>query len=456
MGTEYRFAGFSLRSRPLALYKGGEPIALSRRALELLRMLLEKDGELVAHAEVRERLWGSRTVEFSNSIYVYVNRIRTALGDNAGEQRFIESVPGYGYRFKGRVYRAGAGDDSGVVPSLLRRVALAALVSVCLNIGGTQVLQESLSYQGHTRAAFEKLESGAYAAAQQHASRALLLNPEAADAYVVQGDLALQHRWAWSAAKSNYERAIEIDPGSAMAYRGLAVYYVLRFDSDRALQHLNRALLLDPLSPEVANDTGWIYLSVGDYESAQDACREHLKIAPRELASRYCLIRAYAAGGNHGEVANHVAAFMNLTGAESGVIERVLNRGNASVYTAFECWRMSLIAQRSGSGNTSSTSLSSLALASANCGQIDQAIVAAERAARQREPLIPFVLADPRFVELQQSRSRVLSLVRQTGQLRPVDFGAGHAASRRYPSELATALRFAAHPSFHSLSVARL
>src|SRR5262249_44555171 len=66
----------------------------------MLMVLLERPGEVVTGEELRERLWPENTfVEFDNGLNVAVRKIRDALGDNADNPRFVETVPRRGYRF---------------------------------------------------------------------------------------------------------------------------------------------------------------------------------------------------------------------------------------------------------------------------------------------------------------------------------------------------------------------
>jgi TolB-like protein/Tfp pilus assembly protein PilF len=88
-------AGFRLltRSRP-------DPVAIERRPLELLLMLVERHGELVSREEMTARLWGADAeVDTEGGLHTVVRKVRTALGDSAERPRFIETVPGKGYRF---------------------------------------------------------------------------------------------------------------------------------------------------------------------------------------------------------------------------------------------------------------------------------------------------------------------------------------------------------------------
>jgi DNA-binding winged helix-turn-helix (wHTH) protein len=74
-------------------------VRLSGQAVDLLCLLLERPGELIAREEIEGRLWPDRNVEFNHSLDVVVSRLRTVLGDKGSSPRYIETVPRKGYRF---------------------------------------------------------------------------------------------------------------------------------------------------------------------------------------------------------------------------------------------------------------------------------------------------------------------------------------------------------------------
>lgn len=63
-------------------------------------MLLERPGEVMTREAIRRRLWPEDTfVDFEHSLNSTVRRLRDALGDNAENPQFIETLPRLGYRF---------------------------------------------------------------------------------------------------------------------------------------------------------------------------------------------------------------------------------------------------------------------------------------------------------------------------------------------------------------------
>ncbi|MCP5114299.1 MAG: hypothetical protein GY953_26005, partial [bacterium] len=86
------------------LRKGGTKIKIQELPLRVLAVLLERPGEVVTREELREKLWAEdEFVEFEHSLNTAVNKLRSALGDQADQPRYIETIPKRGYRFVGSV-----------------------------------------------------------------------------------------------------------------------------------------------------------------------------------------------------------------------------------------------------------------------------------------------------------------------------------------------------------------
>ena len=98
----YDFDGFRIDTKRHLLMRGGEPIGIKPKALDLLLLLVRHPGRLLRKEELMNRLWPDTVVEEANLTQnVFV--VRKALGEAPGEQRFIATVARQGYRFVGNV-----------------------------------------------------------------------------------------------------------------------------------------------------------------------------------------------------------------------------------------------------------------------------------------------------------------------------------------------------------------
>jgi DNA-binding winged helix-turn-helix (wHTH) protein/TolB-like protein/Flp pilus assembly protein TadD len=91
------FGPFRLEPAERRLTKGGEPVHLTPKALELLVALATRPGRLVTKEELINEVWPDTFVEEGN-LAVNMTRLRQALNDESG-QEYVETVPKRGYRF---------------------------------------------------------------------------------------------------------------------------------------------------------------------------------------------------------------------------------------------------------------------------------------------------------------------------------------------------------------------
>ena len=70
------------------------------KPFRLLIILLENPGQVVTREQIQGRIWDANTfVDFDSSLRVAVRKLRDALGDDAENPRYIETIPRRGYRF---------------------------------------------------------------------------------------------------------------------------------------------------------------------------------------------------------------------------------------------------------------------------------------------------------------------------------------------------------------------
>jgi TolB-like protein/DNA-binding winged helix-turn-helix (wHTH) protein/tetratricopeptide (TPR) repeat protein len=99
-----RFGQFEVDTRSGELRRGGIKVKLSGQPFDVLLALLEKPGQVVTREELHDKLWSQDTfVDFEQGLNKAINKVREALGDDADNPRFIETLPRRGYRFLGPV-----------------------------------------------------------------------------------------------------------------------------------------------------------------------------------------------------------------------------------------------------------------------------------------------------------------------------------------------------------------
>ncbi|MCU7375166.1 winged helix-turn-helix domain-containing protein [Paucibacter sp. O1-1] len=96
-----RFGEFVLYRSKRRLVRDGEDIRIGGRAWDLLNALLDARGAPVSRDDIERKVWPGLKVEETN-LRVHIASLRKTLGDGAAISRFIETVPGRGYRFASR------------------------------------------------------------------------------------------------------------------------------------------------------------------------------------------------------------------------------------------------------------------------------------------------------------------------------------------------------------------
>ena len=96
----HEFGEFELDTlrRVLTSRATGQPVDITGRVVEALVYLVERPGQLVEKKALMDALWPHVVVEEGNLTQT-IHSLRRALGEKAGEDRFIATVPGRGYRF---------------------------------------------------------------------------------------------------------------------------------------------------------------------------------------------------------------------------------------------------------------------------------------------------------------------------------------------------------------------
>jgi DNA-binding winged helix-turn-helix (wHTH) protein/TolB-like protein len=104
MSERIRFGPFEADVDAGRLRRDGAQVPIQDLPFRLLAALLERPGEVRTRAELSTRLWGSDTfVDAAAGLNTAVAKLREALGDQAEQPTYIETVPKRGYRFVGTI-----------------------------------------------------------------------------------------------------------------------------------------------------------------------------------------------------------------------------------------------------------------------------------------------------------------------------------------------------------------
>lgn len=98
----YRFGPFSLDASAKVLMRDGEPVRLTRKAVETLLALVENAGRVQTKEQLLAKVWPDRVVDEAN-LTQHIAVLRRAMRAEEHSPAHIETFPGRGYRLVGPV-----------------------------------------------------------------------------------------------------------------------------------------------------------------------------------------------------------------------------------------------------------------------------------------------------------------------------------------------------------------
>ena len=349
-----RFGVFELDCPNRQLRREGRPLKLQEQPFQVLALLLEHPGNLVARSEIRGRLWPVDTfVDFDNGLNAAVTRLREALGDSAESPRFIETVPRRGYRFIAPVAEPAPAPRRFERVGSLRIVpgfaVIGCALAVAVGVGGSRLLiVHSIGAAPSSAAASPgpvapppKADAfDAYLGARYHSGRltphdtdeaiALLEKATSVDPHFARGMAELSRAYRQKAfyfsddpepwqerAFVAAEKALALDPGLAEAHlaRGFLLWSNYKhFDHSGAIQEYRRALELNPALDEAHHQLGNVLMHVGVLEVAADEMRKAVALNPNNSLAQFHLAAAQEYMGHYEEALQgfaHTEGFAN-------------------------------------------------------------------------------------------------------------------------------------------------
>lgn len=175
---------FRLDTEVDALFRGNDPIPLGQRAVAVLRVLVERPGELISKDDLIEAAWPGLVVEEGN-LAVQISALRRALGEVPGGEGWIETLPRRGYRYKGPVVSADVGDRAPAGPSAAKAEYIPTKVLV---VDDHELIRDAL------RGVLNELAAGAMVLEASDGHTAMQLIDEHHDLAFILLDLTLPDR----------------------------------------------------------------------------------------------------------------------------------------------------------------------------------------------------------------------------------------------------------------------
>lgn len=98
--SELHSGPFRLSALERKLWKESEEIVLTPTEWTLVNLLLEREGAGLSRDEILDAVWGRHFIGDLKIVDVNIRRIRQKIEDEPSEPKYIETLWGYGYRWK--------------------------------------------------------------------------------------------------------------------------------------------------------------------------------------------------------------------------------------------------------------------------------------------------------------------------------------------------------------------
>jgi TolB-like protein/DNA-binding winged helix-turn-helix (wHTH) protein/Tfp pilus assembly protein PilF len=154
---------------------------------------------------------------------------------------------------------------------------------------------------------------------RQAIQRAVELDPNSASAHATMGDVALLFDWDWTAAKAEYDRALELNPNLPDAHLAYEIYLATLGRHDEAIAHARQAFLTDPLAVETRTWTLWVNYFSGHLQETVDEAKRTLEIES-QAALPYALLAVASADLGRKDEAVQAAQNALRLGGDSGSV----------------------------------------------------------------------------------------------------------------------------------------
>ncbi|MBI2221422.1 MAG: protein kinase [Acidobacteria bacterium] len=245
--------------------------------------------------------------------------------------------------------------------------------------------------------------------AKAAARRALDLDDTLVEAHAALGYTAIYYDWDWDGAERELKRAIDLNPGYAMAHQYQAWYFGMHGRMAESIAASERARTLDPLSVLLNVAVGQQYFLARDYDRALAQFQHALEMDPNAAVARWSLAWVYLQQRRFDDAIRELEKVLNLTGEEflpwlgyayalarveekaRGVLETLLSKAARTYVPPDDIGRIYVA-----------------------LGDADMAFEWLDRAVHERSGWVPWLAIDPSMDPL-RTDARFAALLRRVG-----------------------------------------
>jgi len=242
-------------------------------------------------------------------------------------------------------------------------------------------------------------------------TKALEVDDTLADAHTTLGYIKKNYDWDWSGAEKEFQRAIALNPGYALAHQWYAHLLSILGRGNEALAEAKQAQALDPLSTSTNRDVGLVLYRIGDYDQAIVELRNTIEIDPNFALTYITLSNVYFAKGMYPEA---IAEREKAAAFSSDSASILAGLGRMYALSGNKAEALKTLDALTELSKSKYVSPMDFVLVYAGLGDKEKAFLRLERAYEERSDALGRIKVDPVFDSL-RSDPRLQDLVRRMG-----------------------------------------
>ena len=241
-------------------------------------------------------------------------------------------------------------------------------------------------------------------------TKALEIDEQLPEAHVSLGFLTLWYDWDFFKAERQFLRAIELNPNIPTAHHWYAYNLAVTERMDEAMERMEQALRLDPLSLIIITDVGELFYRQRRYDEAISQYNKALEMDPQFKLANYWKLRARIETGKIAETIAELEAAPFEEGRPGGAALLAIAYARAGRHDDAR----GMLTQLKESSTHSYVPPYYLAMISAVLGDKDQAFAWLEKSYQERSGWVPWLKQDP-LADSLRTDARFSDLLRRVG-----------------------------------------
>lgn len=412
----YAFGEFELDVSNRRLTRSGRHVALPPKAVDLLTALVRQAGRLVTKRELLDAVWPDAFVE-EGIVSVHISTLRKTLGDRHGATPYIETVSRSGYRFAAAVTERQPATARlrllDILPShpdvheLIGRgrahllTASRTEIPKAVDAFRSAIALDSTYASAHAGLALACCAGAelrivphgeAYEEARGAALRALAMDAASADAQVALGCVLFFSDWNWTGARRAFERALELNPDHTEAYLLYGRLLEALGEFDAALAAKRKALERDPFSPLVHIQIAHTCWNHRRYDDVIEWAMKALALDPKHLLAREYIAAAWLMKGDSDRYMQENLAHAETHGAPRQMLDELKAIYESGGRAAVVRYSIKTVTAQPNGGLPMQ-----LALLYGEAGEMDEAFRQLDRAIERRDPSLVHLAVSPQW-----------------------------------------------------------